>query len=105
MLTIFLSVAATFFFFQGIIGCFFLYGLLQLKREHGKLSGWVMAILTWLVYGLTMGGIYALVTIYAEYKADVTEVMMTVFVITGCMMLFLLFIVLKGWNQLLQKLK
>jgi hypothetical protein len=105
MLTIFLTVAAAFFFVQGAMGCMFLYVLLQLKREQGKMSGVLMTILTWLVYGLTLSGIYALVSIYAEYKADVTEEMKIIFAITLFAMIGLQFVVLKEWNQLLQKLK
>ncbi|SHL71152.1 hypothetical protein SAMN05216428_10591 [Nitrosospira sp. Nsp11] len=64
-----------------------------------------MTILTWLVYGLTMGGIFALVTIYAEYKADVTEEMEVIFAITLFAMIGLLFAVVKEWNRLLLKEK
>ncbi|PTR05341.1 hypothetical protein C8R32_1235 [Nitrosospira sp. Nsp5] len=105
MLTIFLTIAAAYFFAQGAIGCYFFYGLLQLKREQGKMSDLVMTILTWLIYGLTLGGIFALAMLYREYKADATEEMKVIFAITLFVMIGLLFVSLKEWNRLLQKLK
>ncbi|MEO6825270.1 MAG: hypothetical protein ABI167_11230 [Nitrosospira sp.] len=105
MLTIFLTVAVAFFFGLGIIGGLFIKGLLLVRQEQGKLSGLVMTILSWLLVCLTLSGIYALVSIYAEYKADVTEEMKTVFAIILFVMIGLLFAVAKEWNQLLQKLK
>ena len=105
MLTIFLTIAAAYYFVQGAIGCYLFYGLLQLKREQGKMSGLVMTILTWLVYGLTLGGIFALAMLYREYKADVTEEKKIIFAITLFVMIGLVFAVAKEWNQFLQKLK
>lgn len=105
MLTIFLASAAAYFFIQGVIGCTFIWGLLQLKREQGKLSTLTVSILTGLLYCFTMGGIFAVAMLYREYKADVTEEMKVIFAITLFVMLGFLFIVLKEWDQLLQKLK
>jgi hypothetical protein len=105
MLTIFFASAAAYFFIQGVIGCIFIWGLLQLKRECGKLSALTLSILTGLLYCFTMGGIFAVAMLYREYKSDVTEEMEIVFAITLFVMLGFLFIVLKEWNQVLQKLK
>jgi hypothetical protein len=105
MLTIFLTISAAFFFGLGGMGCMVLSVLLQIKHEQGKLSSLAMTILSLLLVCLTLSGIYALVSIYAEYKADVTEEMKVIFAIILFMMIGLLFVVIKEWNQLLQKLK
>ncbi|WP_143142518.1 hypothetical protein [Nitrosovibrio sp. Nv17] len=105
MLPILLTISAAYFFVQGVIGCMFLFGLLQLKREHGKLNGLVTSILTGLLYCLTMGGVFVVAILYRKYDVDMNDGMRFAFVITGFAMLGLLFVVIKEWNRLLQKLK
>ncbi len=105
MLTLFFASAAAYFFIQGIIGGMFLFGLLQLKREQGKLSGLAMTILTGFLYCLTMGGIFVVAILYRTYDLEMNDGMRFAFVITGFAMLCLLFVVMKEWNRLLQKLK
>lgn len=105
MLTIFLTIAAAYIFVLGAIGGIFILGLLQIKREQGKLSGPVMAILTSINGCLAISGMLVLAKLYAGYKDDMTDEVLYIFAITLFVMTGVLFAVAKEWNQLLQKLK
>lgn len=105
MLTIFLAIAAAYLFDLGIMGSMFVTGLLQIQREHGKLNGLAMAILTAINGCLTLGGIFMVAILYGKYKADMTDASRIAFAITIFVMLGLLYIVAKEWNRLLLKEK
>ena len=105
MLTIFMAIAAAYLFGLGGIGGMFILGLLQIKREQGKLSVLVMKILVGINGCLTISGMLVLVILGTERKENVTDEVLLTFSITSFVMLGLLFTVAKEWNQLLQKLK
>ncbi len=105
MLTIFLAIAAAYFFGLGFMGFLFVFGLLQIKREHGKLSSLAMAILSGLNYCLVMGAIFALATLYGKYKADVTDEVGWTYAITFFVIIGLVYVLAKEWNRLLLKEK
>ena len=103
MLTIFMAIAAAYLFGLGGIGGMFILGLLQIKREQGKLSALVMKILVGINGCLTISGMLVLVIL--GRKANVTDEVLLAFSITSFVMLGLLFAVAKEWNRLLLKEK
>lgn len=105
MLTIFMAIAAAYLFGLGGIGGMFILGLLQIQREQGKLSNPVMIILVVINGFLTISGMLVLVILGMEHKENVTDEVLFALTITSSVMLGLLFVVAKEWNQLLQKLK
>ena len=100
-----MAIAAAYLFGLGGIGGMFILGLLQIKREQGKLSVLVMKILVGINGCLTISGMLVLVILGTERKENVTDEVLLTFSITSFVMLGLLFTVAKEWNQLLQKLK
>ncbi len=105
MLTIFMAIAAAYLFGLGAIGGMFILGLLQIKREQGKLSDLVMRILVGINGCLTISGMLVLVILGTRYKENVTDEVLLAFAITSSVMLGLLFAVAKEWNRLLLKEK
>lgn len=105
MLTIFMAIAAAYLFGLGIIGGVIIKGLLQIKREQGKISISLEIILTGFHFCLTMGGILVAATLLGKYKADVTDEMRFASAIIIFVMVGLLFVVAKEWNRLLMKEK
>lgn len=100
-----MAIAAAYLFGLGAIGGMFILISLQIKHEQGKLSTLAMKILVGLNGCLSISGMLVLVILGTEHKENVSDEVLLAFTIMSFVMLCLLFIVAKEWNQLLQKLK